>query len=332
MDLVGVLGLLARRKLVVAIMVILTIASLALVYKKAPPVWKASGAVVLVPPENPQTGPGAKPNPYLEYGDLSVVSEVLVRTMESTAVGNQQKASGVVGTVTVTPDTNSSSAPIIDITDQAGTGQDAVQSTITVTNEVGEQLVKLQQAKGVDTRQFITTQTVLAPTKATRVFSSTLRRLIAVGVLDLILIVAVTLAVDTWASRRAERRAAAYEAELNDTDDLVDDEEPEPVSQRVPATQARTDGPGRAASRPGPVVPAGGGRSARRRAGGRVGGAAGPGVTNGEATFNSAPADEDWSGVENPPARPKTRTRSAAGSAAVTSKASDVAADAGESD
>jgi hypothetical protein len=99
--------------------------------------------------------------------------------------------------------------PIVDVTVEAKSARAAQHGVQLVMAETETQLAKLQASTGSPRSQFIGTQTVVPATPATRLFSSTLRRLIAVAVLDFLLILFSAGIAEAIATRRSRREAAA---------------------------------------------------------------------------------------------------------------------------
>jgi hypothetical protein len=250
MDFADLFRVLYRRKLVVIPMVVFAIGSMMLVYKRKPPDYKANGSVVLLAPPPPPlaaTGAGAVngQNPYLRFGDLSVVVDILARVVSSPPVGSALRAQGLKGTYVVGANIAFYHGPIIDVTAKGPTSPDAVHAAVLVMNEIGHDLAAMQTKQGANPAYLIKTQNVVTPTAAKKVFSSTFRTLIGVGVLNLIAILVVAMLADAIARGRSRRPGAAEAAETSQAGRLVPVEEPnhhvEPASAVVSSAVQPSD-------------------------------------------------------------------------------------------
>jgi hypothetical protein len=188
-----------------------------MVYKLAPPTYKASGSLVLFNPLAPPTATAGRTtsttldanNPFARFNDLSVVVDIMVREMSSSQVGQQLQAAGLHGSYTVGANLAYYTGPVLDISTQAGTPDAAKTDIGLVMAEFQKQLAAQQARYGTSPEYFITAQPIVIPTTATKVFSSTLRRLIAVGVLDTLLLLGLAALVDSVAWHLKARRIRA---------------------------------------------------------------------------------------------------------------------------
>lgn len=224
MDLLNLWRLLVRRKLVVIPMVLLSVAGLFYVYESAPPVYQSGGSVALANPKTPDpSSPSANPstpttlpkgadNPYARYNDLSVIVDIVVRQVSSNPVDAQMRSKGLVGTYIAGTKQSFYSGPIIDVTAEASTPEQAKKSATIVLDEIGHQLQVLQDRQQTARPYQITTLPVTQPEGATAVFSSTLRRLIMAGVLALILVIGSAVLVEAIVARRLGRRRGKADA------------------------------------------------------------------------------------------------------------------------
>jgi hypothetical protein len=222
MDVVKLLRLLYRRKLVVLPMLFLAALSLAAAYKLPPPTYLAKGSMLLLNPPAPPPAVPVEPggtttttvnsnNPYLRVDNSAVILDAIARILHSAPVAQDLKAKGVKGVYAVNANLTDGQGPIIDFSDQAQTAAGAVHSAQLVMDEAGRQLAAIQAEQGTDPKYFIKAQAVVAPTRATRVFSSALRRLFAVGFLDALAVVVVALIAEAASTRRAAPRDAEDE-------------------------------------------------------------------------------------------------------------------------
>lgn len=216
MDVLTLLRLFGRHKIVVAIMTLLTFVAVTGTYLAAPPLYGASGSVVLLnpaplpeaAPDAPPRGPGFQ-NPIKDLDDMSVVVDILARVMGTSEVEDKLVTAGLTGTYTIGANIDFYRGPIIDVAAEATSGPDAIDTAKRVMTEVGVQLAKLQTDQGTDPSFQIRTSTVVPPERATKVFSSALRRLIGAGALGVIAIIGAALTAEAVAVARKRRRAGS---------------------------------------------------------------------------------------------------------------------------
>ncbi|MGI8686600.1 MAG: hypothetical protein ACR2MO_16175 [Acidimicrobiales bacterium] len=231
MDVLTLLRLFGRHKIVVAIASLLTFAAVTGTYMAAPPLYRASGSVVLLnPPPLPEAAPDAPPrgpgfqNPIKDLDDMSVVVDILARVMSTSEVEDKLVTAGLTGTYTIGANIDFYRGPIIDVAAEATSGPDAIDTAKRVMTEVGVQLAKLQTDQGTDPSYQIRTSTVVPPERATKVFSSALRRLIGAGALGVIAIIGAALTAEAITVARSRRRARpSYEGDEDiDEDDYAE--------------------------------------------------------------------------------------------------------------
>ena len=211
MDVLSVMRLLWRRKLVVLLASLVVVAALVFTVTTVPPVYRASSSVVLLNPPAPPASEveGASSdvirsldNPFERFNDLSVVVDILRRIMNSGPTRDALEEQGLLGTYTVAANIDFYRGPIVDVAAEAGSEVDALRSTELVMSMLEETLRDLQVRQGTSTDYLITSDVVVPATRATQVFSSTLRRLIAVGALGVMFVFGSVLAVDAILARR----------------------------------------------------------------------------------------------------------------------------------
>lgn len=199
---------------------IVSLCVMAVVFLLAGPTYRTSAAVVLlnpptlpeVTPENP-TVPAEFQNPYARFGDLSVIVDIIVRVFESDPVVERLKASGLDGTFEIAANRDFYRGPIIDVSAEAPSGQQAILNATLVLDEMKRQLVDLQEQQGTDQSYFIKPELVVAPDKATTVLSGTLRTLILIGGLGAM----VTVGSGIFADSRQRRRRKAVDTGDDET-------------------------------------------------------------------------------------------------------------------
>lgn len=244
--------MLSRHRLVVAVAAGLSALLLVAVVIVSPPTYRASAAVVLLnPPAVPVAsvnGPPVPPkvqNPYVQFGDLSVVVDILVRVINSDEVVASLKARGLDGQFEIAANRDFYRGPIVDVAAESSTEEGALRDTRLVVKEVQDQLETLQTSQGTDPDYFIKTGTVVGADRATKVFSGTLRLLIAVGGFGALLTVGSGLLADFVSRRRSSRRGGPHPSSLPPQEpDLLPGPDPFPGEERTPMA------PGTVASAP----------------------------------------------------------------------------------
>ena len=92
MDFVSIYRLLVRQRYIVIPAMLIVAALLYLTVVSVPPTYRASSSIVLLnPPNPPEPPPGeaidrSKINPYVLFGDISVVVDIVQRVMDSDPV------------------------------------------------------------------------------------------------------------------------------------------------------------------------------------------------------------------------------------------------------
>ena len=215
MDILSILALLWRHKVVVAITTVLAVTILIVTVVVAPATYRASSAIILLyPPPIPEPEPGengtslSQENPYIQLNDLTVVVDIVHRIMDSKPTRDELAAAGLVGDYEVAANIDFYRGPIIDVAAEAPSEREAVESTQLVMRQVGITLERLQDAQGTDPAYQIRTDVVVPATQATPVLSSLLRRLIAVSGASVIMILGSAILAETITNVRKKRSAA----------------------------------------------------------------------------------------------------------------------------
>lgn len=214
MDLLAMWRLLARHKMVSAVASLGVIGVLVATILIAPPVYRASSSVVLLSPPPPQADPRTElidprdQNPYVAFGDLSIVVDILRRVMSGTGVADQLADDGVTGPFTVAANVDFLRGPIIDVATEARTVAEARRANERVTDVLLAELAALQERQGTNPTFWITAETVVPATRATRLYSSVARRLIVVAAVGMGAVFGLVLLTDA-VSRRLPARAPA---------------------------------------------------------------------------------------------------------------------------
>lgn len=211
-DILSILRLLWRQRIVVVVMCVLSIILLAMVFAKTPPKYTAGSSVVLF---NPPRAPGdEKPpqpgteeakridNPYVRFNDTSIVVDVLRRMMLSDTTAERLRGKGVTAPYTIAANLDFYRGPIVDVATEGATAEGAIASNRLVVDELIATLAQMQADQGTDPIYSFTADEVVSPTKAKRVITSTLRRLIGAGAFCGFLVLASAVAADVFSARR----------------------------------------------------------------------------------------------------------------------------------
>lgn len=262
--------------------IVLAIGATLLTVSVVGPTYSATGAVLLVPPgatleQRPgtTTTPG---NPYLELSGLGEARDIVIRSMSAKstyielcqASGDARYESmrrGLCGahpsvSFEISPDYESS-APVILVTAEAASQQDAITTLTTIMSRVPATLQELQGGLSLRPKAAITSTTLVADTLPDVVHKDQIRAAVLAGGGALALGILVTGMVDGIFLPR--RRAAADGVDTDETDAVPESdgrgpgadedataEEPvsdDPVSDDPASDDPASDDPGTQASR-----------------------------------------------------------------------------------
>jgi hypothetical protein len=224
MDLLSMLQTVWRHKLATLPVIALTVLGAVYVIGLKAPVYQAASSYVLIaPPSAPTTEQIARDpalgrinsdNPYVRFGDLGVVVDVLTQAVSTTAAQQQLVREGADSRYVVAPSVVFGSAPIIQITALGISAAEAMRSATLVDQELKAELARLQANQGVDRRYWITALQLNVPDQAQLQLSSKLRSLIGVLVLGVVMLFVVVSMMSGLAERRARARFAVDEDSL----------------------------------------------------------------------------------------------------------------------
>jgi hypothetical protein len=138
------------------------------------------------------------------------VVALVQRALNSPPVVQRLHSQGLRGKYVVAPNIATYSGPIVDINATASTPVVAAHDVQLLMQEVSKQLAVQQQQLAVPARELIRTTAVSTPAAGTRVLSSTVRRVIAVAVLEMLLILFVAVIAEAFARRKARRRSEEF--------------------------------------------------------------------------------------------------------------------------
>jgi capsular polysaccharide biosynthesis protein len=214
MDLLALSRTLWRHKFAVIPVLVLVLLGLAYVVKVKPPTYNSDAEVILI---NPPAAPtpeqiAADPklakintnNPYLAYGDLTLVGDAVVDLVTSHTEQQALAAKGVSPKYQVSMSSDPGNPPIIDITGVGTSAAAAIFSAQEVADASETGLATMQQADGVTQTYMIKSGLLLAPSSAQNSVSSKLRSLIEILGAGLILLFIVVSVAEAFTRRREE--------------------------------------------------------------------------------------------------------------------------------
>jgi hypothetical protein len=216
MDLVSLVRLLARRWRVTVPAAMLTLVGVVAAFQLSAPTYESTGSIVLLnPPGADQTVPGAAGgdptdvNPYARFNDLSVVADIMAREVRVEPSKSALARQGVAKyEVTANEFSN---GPVIDVTGDGASPEEAIRSAELVLAEVQNALLHRQQSEGADPKYFISSTPVEPPVSATAQYGSTIRAAIGALALGMLGTVALGVVADAIAHRRQRSRPTTTE-------------------------------------------------------------------------------------------------------------------------
>lgn len=222
MDLLGIVRVVLRHKIVSAVVVLATVVGAVGYYVKAPSTWQASSTYALVganPPtadqiaKNPALGELNSNNPYLALGDMTTVVSVFSAVMSSNQLRDEVRQNGGdANGYTVAPsDQFNSAGKLIQINTKGHTPGDALNTAQVVDKVLISTLQQLQKVNGADDRYLITALPVTVADSATESVSGKLRSVIMLmigGMIALFVALSVAEAIRLkLEERRGKRRS-----------------------------------------------------------------------------------------------------------------------------
>ena len=213
MDLLSIVQAIWRNKLAAIPVILITAIGVFYVLEIKHPEYQASSSIVIVsaptPPTseqiaaNPKLGKINYNNPYANFGDLTVVADVVSSIVTSSS---SQQALVKAGAnpryeVELSPD----GSPILLISGFGSTAQEAIQTTNLVSSAVMTKLIQIQKNQGVNPHNMITSVELVRPQQAQLVLSGKLRTLIAVLALGVVLLFIAVSAAEALRNRRLDR-------------------------------------------------------------------------------------------------------------------------------
>lgn len=249
MDLLSIARTIGRHKLATIPVIVLTALGAYYVAAVKERVYEASSSFIMINPPAPPTadeiakdpalGRLNTDNPYLRFGDQSVVVDLLARTVNSDAARQALVDAGADSRYAVAPSLQFGfTSPIVQITGVGPSAEAAMKTATLVSKAVTDHLNKMQRVHGTDQAYRITPMQVDVPDRAKLRASGQLRMLVGVlglGVIVLFVVVSVADAMDTWRRERSAAQTPATQGAGDYGDGAPFDDEPaaEPAAREV---------------------------------------------------------------------------------------------------
>lgn len=212
MDLLSIVQTVWRHKLAAIPVILLTVIAAFYVAEVKPPAYDASSSVLLLSPPGAPTAAqiAAHPklakvnanNPYVDFGDLSVVADAVLNVVTSDSAAQALVQSGADPRYQVTLSSAFGNPPIIQVTGVGATPEKAIQSANLVTSAAMTDLYQMQKREGVNPLYMITSVELVKPHQAQKSVSGKLRTLITVIGIGAILLCVVISLIDAIEKRR----------------------------------------------------------------------------------------------------------------------------------
>jgi hypothetical protein len=126
--------------------------------------------------------------------------------MNSPQADEHMRSRGLEGELTVGANVAFYRGPILDLTNEAPTAAAAIKGIAVARDEVEAQLNQLQSDQKTNPDYFIRPVVVVSPDRASAVFSSTLRRVVAAVALGVFWILVAAMVAEAFSTSRANRR------------------------------------------------------------------------------------------------------------------------------
>jgi hypothetical protein len=215
MDVLSIVRLLIRHWRVTAPALVLTLIGGVGVFKLSSPSYEATGSVTLLSPPAAPTDAAGQPisspevgqNPYARSGDLAVMADILARVLNGESKRADFAKQGVTGYTVVA--NRFQRGPVIDVTGQGPTAEEAIKSADTVLAQIDAVLADLQEAVDADPGYLITSAPLESPTMASAMYGSTMRAAIAVLALGMLGTLGLAVLAEVGVRRRKVQSAEA---------------------------------------------------------------------------------------------------------------------------
>lgn len=215
MDLFSIFGSIWRHKFLAAPVILFTFLGMFYFYEVKPSVYQAQASILLINPpgpptaaqiaENPRLRNINPNNPYVDFGNLSVVADVVISLITSSSGQQALVHAGADSRYQAALSYAFGSPPIINITGVGSSAQESILSANLVAAAVKTDLHQLQVKQHVDSYYMITSNELVMPTQARVTVSGKLRTLIGVLGMGIILLLVVVSAGQAMEKRRKDR-------------------------------------------------------------------------------------------------------------------------------
>ncbi len=268
MDLFSLTRTIWRHKLVTLPVVMLTLLGCAAVMVVEKPIYQTTSTYILTspPPAPTATQLALQPslrkvnanNPYVNFGDLSIVADLVTKIVTTGPTQAELLAQGADPRYQAAPSQEFGNAtPIIDVTGVGSTSATAVRTATLVGQALISTLKSMQSSQGVSQRYWIGTIEVTPPSAPQVQLSSKLRELIGVlaaGAILMFLLMSVMNALDE--RKKLKIAAAAPPEEIVEARPPLEFELPRPSWHRPPEADTAEQQNGDAESEVGGAVAA----------------------------------------------------------------------------
>ncbi|MFO6451571.1 MULTISPECIES: hypothetical protein [unclassified Aeromicrobium] len=208
-------------------------------YTSTPPVYEASGTVLLLPPEDQVSGEGIE-NPFLQLNNLDVPTSLVVARLNGDEVREQIVAEQPNALYEVSTDPTMR-GPVVLVQVSAQSAKATIDTLELVLAAAPQALADLQRQQDVPKGDSITSMQLAADLDATPVTRATTRALVAAVAVGLAITAGATAGIDALArrlgaaKRRREAEAAAEaETEQEGTEPTASDDAAEPAREWEP--------------------------------------------------------------------------------------------------
>lgn len=153
-----------RRWYLVLVAILLSVGATAVVVDRVGPTFQVDGAALIFPP-TAKVERGAQAatvgNPYLALDGVTLARDIVIRSLMSKSVADQIDEQIPGATFEATPDVMTN-APIINVTVEAPSSEDAAKTLSAVLERIPGILTELQAGLGLDQGDLITSQPLIA--------------------------------------------------------------------------------------------------------------------------------------------------------------------------
>jgi capsular polysaccharide biosynthesis protein len=223
MDLFSIVGLIWRHKVATIPVILLTLIGLFYVLEVKPPTYQSTAKVLLSDPPGPPTAAqiAADPalgkinanNPYVNYGNLDLVADVVIDLVNAPVTQQTLVNEGANPKYTVALENAFDNPPVIQVTGTASNGPEAIKSAQLVAQAISQSLYQMQANQHVNSRYMISSDEIVKPTTASASSSGKLRTLVGFVALGIILLLVVVSIAQSLENRRRGRGATTPTAD-----------------------------------------------------------------------------------------------------------------------